>query len=170
MIDLASGISLAVVLALWLVASVLAQLRPVVLVSRIYDMNGLLPNYRFFAPIPIAFDYILDYRCADESHFLSHWTPVVHRPKTFVSGVWNPAQRQKRSVVDLTSQLSRCRHCGPAHACYAYLALLNVVTGLSLRRGDATSAVQFRIRRSAGYDHEADRIIYTSRVHRVEGR
>src|SRR5687768_15607739 len=101
MIDLASGIALAVVLALWLVASILAQLRPVPFVSRFHDLNGLLPNYRFFAPIPIAFDYILEYRCADESHFLSHWIPVEHRPKTLVSGFWNPAQRQKRSVVDL---------------------------------------------------------------------
>jgi hypothetical protein len=155
----------ATILLSWLVASVFAQPRPSrVLASRWYDFNGLLPNYRFFAPRPIAYDYIIEYRFG-RGEQPSVWRSLPIEEKNGMCWVWNPSQRLRKGVNDLVALLLRARADDSILVSHPYVAILNVATALAAAEGGI--AVQFRVVRSGGHSCTRE-IIFRSQAHSVE--
>ena len=156
------------VLAVWFIASVLAQPQPrnpALVKKRRRDFGGLLPNYRFFAPIPIAFDYQIFYRLVREGGVAGEWIPLDVPAKPFYCWLWNPQQRLKKAVNDLVTVFHRYRQLNLVEkipTSYAYLLILNHVKSVT-RPEDAS--VQFIVTQTKGFEDKEEHVLFASYVH-----
>jgi hypothetical protein len=154
------------ILGAWLFMAILAQRRP----SRIlrYDVLGLLPNCRFFAPRPIAFDFEIYSRSFDRLGAPSVWKPLVTSVKGSWCCLWNPGHRLRKTCADLTKLLRQHRkNADVLHLSHPYLQMLSATTELYRDALDATS-VQFAITRSRGYEDDTLEIIFLSYTHPLD--
>jgi hypothetical protein len=153
------------VFAVWFIASALAQPRSSVIVkTRRRDFGGLLPNYRFFAPVPIAFDYQIFYRLVREG-VAGEWVPLDVPAKPSYCWLWNPQQRLKKAVNDLVTVLHLYRRpdlIDKIPASYAYVLILNHVKSLT-RSEDAS--VQFIVTQTKGFEDKEEHVFFASLVH-----
>jgi hypothetical protein len=162
----AAEIVLACVLGAWLLASWVAQPRPSpVLRTRLYDIFSLLPNYRFFAPKPIAADYMLLWRSPLSTD--TSWMTFIALEKRWWCFAWNPNHRVRKAICDSTTLLLRERRIRPdwIHLSYSYLLMLNAVSALA--EAQSFTSVQFAIRRSTRSDGGRETLIFVSHVHLI---
>lgn len=164
------------VLGLWFSVSVVSQPPRIGNILRRYDPSSLLPNWSFFAPRPVSFDYHLLYRDLLHDLTVSDWTeiPIVEE-RAWYCFLWNPKRRRKKALFDSCSMLLRLRSSlaeqgidqpEALHRAVPYLMLLNYVTGLPhpLARG-----TQFLILRTFGPTlGTPPTAVFTSRFHRVQ--
>jgi hypothetical protein len=103
-------------------------------VFRRHDPLGLVPDYRFFAPVPIQSTYHLLYRDRLEDGTVTLWTEVpMHRPRRWWYACCSPVRRRNKAFVDVVTELARIIHTiGPDAVPHsiAYLTLLRFVTAL----------------------------------------
>jgi hypothetical protein len=153
------------VLVVWFIASVLAQPRASFLAkTRWRNFAGLLPNYRFFAPVPIAFDYQIFYRLVREG-VAGEWIPLDVPAKPSYCWLWNPQQRLKKAVNDLVTSLHRYRQPGlidKIPASYAYVLILNHVKSLARSEG---ASVQFIVTQTKGFEDKEEHVFFASHAH-----
>jgi hypothetical protein len=93
------------VLGTWLVLSALRQIQRVKpsWIRRL-DPFRLVPNWRFFGPNPLTWDYRLYLRFVDASGAWSKWTDITpNKNRGKLAFIWNP-QRRPRKVF-----FSACR-------------------------------------------------------------
>jgi hypothetical protein len=172
--DLAVG----VVLTAWLAASILGQISGKVSTAvRRKDPAGLVPNWSFFAPRPVTFDYHLLYRDELWDLTLTDWTEIrLVEPRRWWTFIWNPDRRAKKALFDSCSMLLRLqaaqREAGVLTAnslqySVPHLMLLNYV---SQRAHPNARGTQFILIRTFGPDATpAPQFVYKSRFYAIEG-
>lgn len=162
-------------LGAWFVASILSQ-HP----QRIFDRlrraepTGVaLPDWRFFAPEPARYDFVVLYRTLRADGTETPWQAVAEpKPRTLRHAVWFPERRLDKAVHDLcdhlTQQLNVFGDDGTGAPAYALLS------GMVRRKvdesatGDRPRGFQFLIARSSGYDEgEEPRYMYLSRFEKL---
>jgi hypothetical protein len=152
-----------VFLLIWLFASCVAQWDVPLLLR--WDILGLLPNCRFFAPRPVSHDLAVYFRTQSDQG-LSLWRPLVTECKGTFAFLWNPEHRLRKSVHDLTEMLQLNEGTRDTrHLSYPYLALLNAAT-TKLDPDAHASRVQFVITAYAGYEDFVQKIVFLSHFHR----
>ena len=86
-------------LAVFSTASIFYQIKILQPRLRKFDKLGLLPNYSFFAPKPIANDYRLVYKIIAETD--SDWLEVpMYEPFRLIRIIWNPFKYYNKSFID----------------------------------------------------------------------
>ncbi|UTW62799.1 hypothetical protein KFE98_01180 [bacterium SCSIO 12741] len=84
-------------LAMFSIASILYQIKPIQKVLLKYDPLGLLPNYSFFAPKPISNDFRIVYRVKDRKE----WEEVPMYQKFYLFRfLWNPFKYYNKGFID----------------------------------------------------------------------
>lgn len=166
------------VLAVWLIASIMAQSRESrLLKTRWRDFLGLLPNYRFFAPEPISFDHKIVYRVLVNDLEAGPWSPLSIPPRHRHSWVWNPHQRLATGVNDVVNLLFRYAQdpfwLSRLHVSLPYILILNHLSALvrvECRETIAASekvAIEFAITRAPGFENNQELVVFKSYAHRV---
>jgi hypothetical protein len=154
---------IASLLAAWMAFSILAQ-RITSSVFR-FDVTGLVPNCRFFAPKPVSLDVTIHIRQGNSSGDFSAWRPVLEARKEWWCFVWNPEHRLKKALFDLTEMLQlHGDNTETRHLTFPYLALLNLTLNHASAR-NGFSRVQFIISGYAGYEDSVHNIIFLSNLH-----
>jgi hypothetical protein len=73
---------------------------------RLKDNLSLIPNWRFFAPVPAQHDYHVYYRALDTDGGVSEWKPVhTITPRRNSQFVWFPSRRREKGLFDIVSEL-----------------------------------------------------------------
>lgn len=159
----------------WFIASVVSQ-HP----QRIFDRlrrvepTGLaLPDWRFFAPEPARYDFVVLYRMLRADGSETPWQALAEpKPRIPRHAVWFPERRLDKALHDLcdrlTQQLNVFGDDGTDALEYTLLS------GLIRRRveesadGDRPRGFQFLIARSSGYDEGEDpKYLYLSRFEKL---
>jgi len=165
---LVGDIFIIAVLAVWLIASILAQVRNTArLRSYWHDFGGLLPSYKFFAPRPVSADYQILYRFIGEGDVAGEWIPLFEPGKPIYCCVWNPRQRLTKAISDLIAVLfPHTDNESNVQTSRAYLLIVNHITSIARSAG---VPVQFIITKSNGFEDTTDYIILGSYVHPHSG-
>ena len=161
----------------WLVVSIIGQLSlDRFLPLRQYDPCGLIPNWSFFAPRPVTFDYHLLYRDELWDLRLTDWTEVsIVEERPWWRFLWNPSRRRKKALFDscsmllrLSSALKKEGNTNPSalHRAVPYLMLLSYVSQLEHPMARGT---QFLVMRTFGPDSEPKpSLAFMSQFHALE--
>lgn len=144
------------------------------------DRNGLvLPDWRFFAPDPIRYDFALLFRTGTGSDNVTEWQ--FAQPATcsrqWRHGLWYPEQRLNKALLDVCqSALKSLRNTNPGSA-EAPLLILRSLAEISARQTSpseqlsenmkypyiSTEKMQFAITRYGGFDSKARmEVLYVS--------
>lgn len=166
---------MAVVLTAWFILSAAGQLtapwgnRPLDRL-RTWDVFGLIPNYKFFAPRPAEHDYHLLIRTVGFSGELGPWRQIAGPPdRHWWHALWNPDRRAFKSLSDVMAVAYRHDHDKPRAVLTAlpYLALLNYVTEAAAHDQGAAN-VQFVLAISYGVlSDDAPSVVFKSDLHRL---
>jgi len=156
---------------LWAAASVLIATALSQHPNRAFDrLRGLdpfglvLPNWRFFAPIPAMDDYRLLHRVQHADGSEGEWEETIPiAPRTLTQFVWFPDRRREKAVFDMTSELLARIPAGDdaVLGCAAYRTLDGIVRETIGRRSSAASTLeplgyQFLVARHAGFDERTE--------------
>jgi hypothetical protein len=147
-------LALTVVLGGWLVVSFISQFKcDWISRCRCRDVFHVLPNWRFFAPVPARRDYHLEYRTRSSGGVISRYQRVyLLRERNWLTTFWHPRKRLRKSFNTSIRRILRCKaRFGESASlrCVAYLHLLNYLENSIAERTE--SAFQFRIITSADY-------------------
>lgn len=163
---------LAAVFGIWFLAICVHQL-PITAARQLttWDPIGLLPVWRFFAPMPGNFDFHLLYRDQLADGTITPWTeyrPLLSRsPWSFI---WNPDKRQRKALLDLAQELVRFQREQSREQLLLsvpYLVLLNFVS--ELPRPEPRQGTQFAIMVSRGAAHDEEpQLLFLSSLHPLE--
>ena len=147
------------VFGIWLLLTVLVlfpKLNPVI---RGLDLLALVPEWRFFAPIPGQHDYHVLYRDEFVDGSVTDWTelPLVS-DRRWWNIAWNPGKRGNKALFDAVSEFAV--HVGAGdksvEISIPFLTLLNYIS--SVARPVVPQYTQFLLMSSQGSlpDHEPD--------------
>jgi hypothetical protein len=161
--------SIAVIFATWFLLSLIGQSKADWMRSlKARDVFHLIPNWRFFAPIPARRDYHLEYRTKGDSPQVTPWSRidlVNHRRVWCV--IWNPTKRIRKSFNTQVRRLTRVLAAGGrarATQSLAYLSLLNHVQHSTAIRN--VQILQFRIVTTQDFASDAIiRLVFKSDWH-----
>ncbi|MFF3396260.1 hypothetical protein ACFYW1_35790 [Streptomyces sp. NPDC002669] len=100
--------SVQIALAGWFTATVLSQHPHRVFDGlRRFDRLGLIPNWRFFAPIPAQHDYVVLHRLVHADRSTGGWQrPSQPYERGWTSVLWSPQRRHVKSVLMVCGKLS----------------------------------------------------------------
>lgn len=91
--------------AVWAAASLAALVPRCTPWLRTHDYAGLLPQWKFFAPIPGRGDFHLLYRDVYEDG-VTDWTEIaVGEERRWWNFLWNPRRRERKAVFDAAREL-----------------------------------------------------------------
>jgi hypothetical protein len=149
----------------WFLVCLLGQERPSgVLKSRWFDFNGLLPNYRFFAPIPMMRDQRLEYRVFESDNLDHDWSLLMPLQNWRYRWLFNPTQRLQKGLVDMCLLLLRTKFPkGGFYLPYPYLLVLS--TAIEAVGHIDSGKFQFRIVQDSGYEIGEPLVVFISYVH-----
>src|SRR5262249_7262610 len=150
-----------------LLSSCAAQKSPVPRWLYLFDVFGLIPNCRFFAPRPVSLDLALYCRCAAFDKAGVGWHSVLPQRKAWCCFLWNPQHRIRKMLHDLLELLQNhmaIEGKDTLYLAYPYLVLLNVSAAeLSCSEGPHT---QFAITAHAGHEDDVQNLVFVSNLHR----
>jgi hypothetical protein len=139
-----------------------------------WDVAGLLPVYRYFAPTPGRFDYHLLVRHEERPGSFSHWTEVDRdRPRNALNAAWNPPRRLRKARFDLLYELAREIEAAGGNVArvqltYPYLALLLVAEReLADQGAPAGTRFQFLLMTTTAHAATEPAILALSPFHRL---
>src|SRR5579875_757837 len=99
------------------------------------DLFKLIPNWRFFAPVPVRVDYHLEYRLLSRDYKKSSWEKAVPlAPRNNWCFLWHPEKRYRKALNTSINQLKKIAQTSgyiPAVKSYAYLAILYFLQNLN---------------------------------------
>lgn len=167
------------VLGGWFAASAVYQIpKPPFLWLRKWDLFFLIPEWKFFAPRPGTADYYLLYREQLGDGSLTDWTQApLMQHRSWTQGIWNPAKREEKALVDIVSDLAReARYVIDSpeltwtwlQGTAAYLALLNFVS-FDMPHANSSEYCQFLLmmRDNSGDRSSAPSPVILSQLHRL---
>ena len=159
-------------LAIWWAVSLCGQFKTGFMTRlRGRDVFHLIPNWRFFAPIPARRDYHLEYRTRSRVGRVSPYERIeLLRERDWLSTLWNPSKRLRKAFNTSVRRIVKCRsRFGEAASlrCVAYLRLLNYVQSIV---ADANGyALQFRIVSARDFaDDPCVRLTFRSDWHLID--
>lgn len=82
----------------WLIFSFLAQ-GETRINKRVKELDwlGIIPNYKFFCPVPLTVDYHLYYRIQTADGHWNEWEELeIVRRNPWICFLWNPAKRDRK--------------------------------------------------------------------------
>ncbi|QSB25415.1 hypothetical protein [Flavobacterium sp. CLA17] len=98
-----------IVLAIFMVASTLYQIKYFQKYLNKYDKFNLLPNYSFFAPKPYANDFRLVYKLNEGSD--SNWEELdMYKEFGLKRILWNPFKYYNKGMIDICQYLIQEQH------------------------------------------------------------
>jgi hypothetical protein len=160
----------------WFVASVLSQ-HPQRMFDRLryHDPTGtLLPDWRFFAPEPAQYDFVLLRRELDASGVETPWQVVLDGiPRAWRHSLWFPRRRLDKGVHDACDQIARHLNLlgddGTSAPAYALMrGLVEQSVAGEYQGRPPPRGFQFLIGRFAGHDRsEKPQYIYLSRFEKL---
>jgi hypothetical protein len=141
-------------LTIWWVISLCGQCKSGFMTRlRAQDVFHLIPNWRFFAPVPARRDYHLEYRTRSRAGRISSYRRIEFlRERDWVTTLWNPSKRLRKAFNTSVRRIVRCRSRFGERAslrCVAYLRLLNYLQ--SITADPNGYALQFRIVSAADF-------------------
>lgn len=167
----AVDVGLGLCFAAWFAASCLRQF-PGEKVDRwcAWDVVGILPVWRFFAPVPGPFDFHLLYRDRGADGVVTDWTEFQPVPRRrWSTMVWNPDKRLRKAMLDLSQELARAQSKQPPEQIMLsvpYLVLLQFISALP--RAAPVAQTQFAIMVSEGAEYDAaPAVLFLSSFHAV---
>src|ERR1700733_14202562 len=92
-------VALILLFSLWLLLTFIAQTSPKKIIRlRSKDVFHLIPNWRFFAPVPARKDYHLEYREQDARFETTKWNRIMFSPpRTAWCILWYPQKRYRKA-------------------------------------------------------------------------
>lgn len=160
----------AVGFALWFVASCLRQIpRPWADRLCAWDVVGILPVWRFFAPMPGPFDFHLLYRDRlGDGVTVTPWMEHLPIPRRrAISLLWNPDKRYRKALLDLAQELARAQARGTPDQILIsvpYLVILQYISALP--RPEPVAATQFALMVSEGAAYDpSPALLFLSSFH-----
>ncbi|MFT4850716.1 MAG: hypothetical protein ACI83B_003276 [Sediminicola sp.] len=152
--------SFAILLLIWWVLSFISQLNEKV--RKIFNryIFRLIPNYRFFAPLPISRDYHLEYRVLKKSSLRpAKWDRVqFYSERSTLSAIWYPDKRKRKAFNTYAKRiirLLRSYSIKSAKRSISYRHLLIYLQNIS--KGKNNFGLQFRIISERSFDKKPDR-------------
>jgi hypothetical protein len=138
---------------------------------RAYDLFHLIPNCRFFAPVPACRDYHLEYRIRAQNGEHSRWERIVLlEERCWWTSFWNPRKRLRKAFNTAVRRIARSRKDWgdrSASQSLSYIQLLIFVTKMAA--GHYQNHVQFRILSSSDFAEEPSlRLNFISDWHRTK--
>jgi len=98
----------AILLFTWWIFSFISQFNDKIRKFFGQGMFHLIPNYRFFAPIPIRRDFHLEYRLIKPSLRTTAWTRIhFFSERTALSILWYPDKRMRKSFNTYVRRIIR---------------------------------------------------------------
>jgi hypothetical protein len=163
------------VLAVWLVASAVVQIRvPFVQRLRRYDPCHLLPRFNLFSPRPIRQDLVVRYRRWESESEAGQWRALpYYGPRPITEAFFSPHRRSRRMIYQQARRLVALeRRAGVERVRVVtsapYLHLLGCVTREAARPGPGWG-LQFQVVREA---HDPGRelrlAVFKSEIHELE--
>lgn len=157
------------VLAAWGLCCLLVYVPRFGRILRQMDRCFLIPEWRFFAPMPGQSDYHLLYKDWFPGGQSTGWTEVTSlRQRPCWCAAWNPAKRRNKALLDTVSELAQASRSNPDEIVLtaAYLNLLNYVS--SLERSASPESVQFLLMHSHGSNSRRDpQMMFKSSLHKL---
>jgi hypothetical protein len=157
-------------LAAWFAATALVQLEIKVSKRLVrLDTAGVLPSWRFFAPVPGRSDLFLMCRDERDDGSITGWQDVTPwEDRRSFNLVWNPGRRDRKALLDIALVLADARaqdvRASVIRASVPYLAILNYVSALP--RPDNHVRTQFVIaHRHHGFGDEVPGPTFVSERH-----
>ncbi len=137
---------------------------------RARDVLRLIPQWRFFAPVPSTSDYFVLYRDIFPNGAFTDWTELRSVPRHWWNGFLFPAKRERKSELDAAMQLARMDPARPlidTVTSVPYLAILNRVT--RIERWVEPESTQFAIATiNLGRENPGMQIYCVSGLHRMK--
>jgi hypothetical protein len=111
------------------------------------DVFHLIPNWRFFAPVPARRDYHLEYRTKKGSRNITRWKRIdLKYNRGRWCAVWNPNKRFRKSFNTQVRRLTRILSTGGRVAASHSLAYLTLLSYLQhMVDAQPNSVLQYRI-------------------------
>lgn len=169
----ASRTALYALLAFWAGCTMLRQIDPSSkYVYRLDRMGFVVPNFRFFGPVPSVHDSHLLIRFHLGDGHTGPWRELICREKRkLVHMVWAPHRRMNKGLfdaqVELLNVIGMTQDMQRLSATIPYRTLLNLaVHGVEHPAG--ARAAQFAIARSASHDSSVTpEIMFASDIHEL---
>ena len=158
---------LVTVFGMWLLLSVLVLFPGPNAAIRRWDWFALIPEWRFFAPVPGQHDYYVLYRDKFSDDTVTDWTELeITGHRWWWSIVWNPGRRANKALLDTVMELAvRATAEDPViEISIPYLTLINYVS--SVPRSASPKFTQFLLMRSPGRaPDEEPEVLFGSELH-----
>ena len=99
-------------LAVWFLTSVLFQYRGGKLLNFVkrWDHYSLIPRWTFFAPNPYTHDFEILFRNRYPDSTMCAWTLHRAASPSHRNGIWNPAKRSQKAIIDLCGNIMGSLH------------------------------------------------------------
>lgn len=155
---------------LWAVCCVIVYVPRLGPIVRSLNQWYVLPEWRFFAPMPGQSDYHLLYKDWFSGGQSTEWTEVTSvRQRPYWSVVWNPSKRAHKALLDTVTELARDSRTIEAKLLIVAASYLNILVHVSsLKRSVSPEFVQFLLMQSHGADeHRSPQIMFTSERHKL---
>ena len=169
MLDTIHILFLAVLSVWWLISLISNWKYEKMKKFRSKDIFHLIPNYRFFAPVPAKKDYHLEYRIQTKASEYSKWKRIEFlSSRNFLSTFWYPDKRLRKSfntsVRRITKMLSEYDYETTARS-NSYLHLLNYLQNRNTAKN--SKALQFRIVSQQDFAYNSKpKLVFTSDWHK----
>lgn len=157
----------------WFGLSVLQQLDRREVPSRVDPTSMMIPNWRFFAPVPARHDFDVLHRSRDAHGEVTPWREESFTvPRAVLQVLWHPRRRIEKAIFDVASELFQVsrdlRDPRAIQLSVSYLSLLNHVSH-RVRHPTGAREVQFLVGRSAAYEPTIDpQLLFLSEWHRLD--
>lgn len=159
-------------LSAWMALTLMEQLQKGTRVNRRIDpLSAMIPNWRFFGPLPAMHDCHLLYRDELKGGKMTAWREVnIVEERRIGHMVWHPNRRREKVLFDATeemkSHISRERDLRKLQLTVPYLLLLSYVTH-SCDHHPESLRTQFLLANGSGYDEESSEplLFFASDIH-----
>lgn len=171
----AARVALGVVLGGWFGLSVLQQMDRTTWPRRVDPTSMMIPNWRFFAPVPARHDYNVLYRSRSALDKVGEWHEESFTvPRALGQVFWHPARRREKAIFDVASELFQVspelKDPRAIQLSVSYLSLLNYLSRNVVHPPDQVD-VQFLVARTALHEPKVEpQLLFLSEWHRLPNR
>jgi len=131
-----------------------------------FDLFNILPNYKFFCPNPVRYDYHLYYRTQQKDNLLSEWQEIpIGKRTSILCSIWNPRKRERKVFHKAIKTLKGFKKQSSGNLrSPAYQLLLSYIKKHAGQPGCVST--QFRITYKQDLDLQSgEKVFYTSVFH-----
>lgn len=142
------------ILFIWWICSCISQFNEKIRKVFGQGIFHLIPNYRFFAPVPIRRDFHLEYRIIKPSLRTSEWHRVPFFPeRTMLSVLWYPEKRTRKSFNTYVRRIIRLLHSANPKAVPRSISYRHILNYLQDKNTEINSrGIQFKILSEQTFD------------------